>query len=70
MTVEMALQLAYNVGELAGKVLPIRCCNKRSLPLVLQALTGAHIDEESFEERLVATIDTKTRKSRMREKQN
>eukprot|EP00057_Strongylocentrotus_purpuratus_P004954 XP_003729842.1 PREDICTED: uncharacterized protein LOC100892159 isoform X1 [Strongylocentrotus purpuratus] len=70
MTVEMALQLAYNQGELAGKVLPIRCCNKRSLPLVLQALTGAHIDEDSFEERLVATIDTKTRKSRMREKQN
>eukprot|EP00057_Strongylocentrotus_purpuratus_P029642 XP_011684116.1 PREDICTED: uncharacterized protein LOC100890675 isoform X2 [Strongylocentrotus purpuratus] len=69
-TVEMALQLAYNVGELAGKVLPIRCCNKKSLPLVLQALTGAHIDEESFEERLVDTIDTETRLSRMREKHN
>ncbi|XP_041468369.1 uncharacterized protein LOC121418520 [Lytechinus variegatus] len=70
MTVEMALQLAYNDNNLLGRVLPIRCCNKRSLPLLLQALTGAHIDDESFENRMIATINTKTREARMREMQD
>nr|XP_054759854.1 uncharacterized protein LOC129265981 [Lytechinus pictus] len=70
MTVEMALQVAYNRDTLSGKVLPIRCCNKRSLPLVLQALTGAHIDDESFENRMIATIKTQTREARMREMQD
>ena len=64
MTVEMAFQLAYSKGELSGKVIPIRCCNKRSLPLLLQALTGAHIDDETFALRLVETIDTSIRAER------
>ena len=62
MTVEMAFSVES--GKIGGKVIPIRCCGKDSIPLQLRCLVGSTIDDDDLEERMIKTIDKEIRKKR------
>lgn len=62
----MPVEMAFSVesGKIGGKVIPIRCCDKDSLPLQLGCLVGSTIDDDDLEERMIKTIDKEIRKKR------
>lgn len=63
MTIEMAFESVKN-GEIGGRVIPIRCCDRDFLPLLLRSLVGISIDDDDLEARMKITIDKGIRRER------
>ncbi|XP_030848519.1 uncharacterized protein LOC100893246 [Strongylocentrotus purpuratus] len=65
MMMGMAFQSTVG-GSLNGRVISIRCCEESHLPLSLQSLENACINDHSLEDKLKRTIDVSIRKNKER----